>query len=206
MGSSSPGRRSKVVELIDRYDLAGIGGNLEAAWLGEGRERESLRELADKFNRALLVAAVREAEMDVIDGEPANFYRLLTADDVSAGQRVEARNRLERGGVDIDQLESDFVSYQAIRHYLTEVRDASYEREDAEQVESEQDTIGRLQSRVETVVRDTVDRLRNAGRVAIGEYRVFVTVDILCQECSRRYSVTELLRAGSCDCEATGEP
>lgn len=194
--------RSKVARLIDAYDLGTIGAELEAAWLGEGQERQSLRDLADRFNQALLVTALREAEMDVIDGEPANFYRLLTADDVSAGQRIEARNRLERGGVDVDRLEDEFVTYQAIRHYLTEVRGVSYEPETgSNQVERERGTIDRLRSRVETIVRDTVDRLDTADKLSIGEYRVFVSIDIRCQDCGTRYSISDLLNRGGCDCQ-----
>lgn len=195
-------RQSKVERLLEKYELHDIGAELEAAWLGEGVERQSLRALADRFNRALLVTAIRDAEMDVVDGEPANFYRLLTADDVSAGKRVEAQNRLERGGVDVESLDADFVTYQAIRHYLTNVRGVSYQQQDrAEQVERERDGIDRLQARVETVVRDTIDRLRNAGSLSLGEYRVFVSIEILCQDCGGQFSVGDLLRRGSCDCE-----
>jgi len=198
--SSEP--RSKVARLIESYDLAPIGADLEAAWLGETGERQSLRDLADRFNRALLLAAIRDAGMDVVDGEARNYYRLLTDEDVSAGRRVEARNRLEAAGVDVGRLQEAFVSYQSIRHYLTEVRGASYERDDGESgVERERSVIDRLQSRVESVVRDTVDRLGNAGRLSVGDYRVFVSVDVLCQDCGGQYAVGELLDRGHCDCD-----
>ncbi|MFU1783565.1 rod-determining factor RdfA [Haloarcula japonica] len=198
MGSA----QSKVAQLIETYELSSMGAELERAWLGENGQRQSLRDLADRFNRALLVAAIRDAGMDVIDGEPANFYRLLTDDDVSAGKRIEARNRLERGGIDVDTLEDQFVTYQAIRYYLTEVRGVSYESEsEAEQVEQERGTIDRLRSRVETIVRDTVDRLNTADKLTVGEYRVFVSIDIRCQDCGTRYSISDLLDRGGCDCE-----
>ncbi|MDS0284643.1 rod-determining factor RdfA [Haloarcula onubensis] len=194
--------RSKVARLIDAYDLGPIGADLEAAWLGEAGERQSLRDLADRFNRALLLAAIRNAGMDVVDGEARNYYRLLTDEDVSAGRRVEAENRLESAGVDVDALREDFVTYQAIRHYLTEVRGASYERdEERDGVERERTVIDRLQSRVERVVRDTVDRLAGAGRLTVGNYRVLVSVDVLCQDCGGQYAVGELLDRGHCDCD-----
>jgi hypothetical protein len=194
--------QSKVAQLIERYGLASMGTDLEQAWLGDNQERQSLRDLADRFNRALLVAAIRDAGMDVIDGEPANFYRLLTAEDVSAGKRIEARNRLERAGIDVDRLEQEFVTYQAIRYYLTEIRGVQYESEpDTEQVERERDTIDRLRSRVETVVRDTVDRLDSGGKLSVGEYRVFVSIDIRCQDCGTRHSISDLLNRGGCNCQ-----
>ncbi|MBX0305923.1 rod-determining factor RdfA [Haloarcula salinisoli] len=195
--------RSKVARLIEAYDLAPLGADLEAAWLGEAGERQSLRDLADRFNRALLLAAVRDAGMDVVDGEAQNYYRLLTEDSVSAGRRVEAENRLDAAGVDVDALRENFVSYQSIRHYLTEVRDASYERDEASSgVERERSVIDRLQSRVERVVRDTIDRLRTAGRLSVGEYRILVSVDVLCEDCGGQYTVGELLDRGHCDCES----
>ena len=203
MGIDSSEPRSKVARLIERYDLAPIGGELEAAWLGEGRERRSLRDLARKFNQALLLAAMREAGMDVVDGEAENYYRLLTDDDVSAGTRVEARNRLQQQGVDIDALTEAFVTYQSIRHYLTAVRGVHYERDDAS-VTDEQSVIERLQGRVERVVTDTVDRLAADERLSVGEYRVFVSVDVLCEDCGRQFSVGELLGRGGCDCNSGG--
>jgi len=197
MGSA----QSKVGRLIETYGLESMGSELERAWLGDGQERQSLRDLADRFNRALLVAAIRDAGMDVVDGEPANFYRLLTAEDVSAGKRVEARNRLERAGIDVERLEDEFVTYQAIRYYLTEVRGASYDPDrGTDQVERERDTIDRLRSRVETIVRDTVDRLQAADTLTVGEYRVFVSIDIRCQDCGTRHSISDLLDRGGCDC------
>ena len=194
--------RSKVARLIDEYDLTTIGADLEAAWLGESGERQSLRALADRFNRALVLAAMGDAEMDFVDGEARNYYRLLTDDSVSAGTRVEAENRLEQAGIDVAALTDSFVSYQAIRHYLTEVRGASYEADsDAASVDTERSVLDRLQSRVERVVRDTLDRLRNSGRLTLGEYRVFVSVDVLCSDCGAQYSVGELLDRGRCDCQ-----
>jgi len=194
--------QSKVAQLIDTYGLESMGAELEEAWLGDNQERQSLRDLADRFNHALLVAAIRDAGMDVIDGEPSNFYRLLTADDVSAGKRIEARNRLERAGIDVDRLEREFVTYQAIRYYLRNVRDVSYEPDSGtEQVERERGTIDRLRSRVETIVRDTVDRLNAADKLTVGEYRVFVSIDIRCQDCGTRFSISDLLDRDGCNCQ-----
>jgi hypothetical protein len=194
--------QSKVAQLIETYGLASMGAELERAWLGDNQERQSLRDLADRFNQAVLMAAIRDAGMDVIDGEPANFYRLLTADDVSAGKRIEARNRLERAGIDVAKLEDQFVTYQAIRYYLRNVRDVSYDPgTGTEQVERERGTIDRLRSRVETIVRDTVDRLKTADKLTIGEYRVFVSIDIRCQDCGTRHSISDLLDRGSCNCQ-----
>ena len=204
MGSDAPADAtdSKVARLIEVYDLGEIGREMEAAWLGEGSDRSSLRDLADKFNQALLLAAVSDAEMNIVSGEDENLYRLLTAEEASAGERVEAVTRLEQHGVDVEQLQSDFVSYQAIRHYLTDVRGVKYD--DASQavtVEKEQTTIDRLQARLETVVRDSLDRLQTAGAISLGDYRLFVSIEVLCQDCGRQYGIAALLDEGGCACD-----
>ncbi|WP_251329846.1 rod-determining factor RdfA [Haloplanus pelagicus] len=193
---------SKVARLIDTYGFdETFGDELEALWTAEGSRRKSLRDLADMFNRQLLEAALDDAGMSTVDGEVANLYRLLTGDDVSSGMRMEARTRLERNGIDVDELESDFVTYQAIRSYLTSYRDAEYERpSDGNRVESVLDTIQRLRSRLGSVVDGSLDRLRSTDQLTLGEFRLFIDVDVLCEECGAQYGVVELLERGGCDC------
>ena len=194
---------SKVARLIDEYDLGeSFGDELERLWTAEGDERRSLRDLAALFNRRLLDSVLTAAGESTVSGEVENLYRLLTADDVSSGMRTEARAQLERDGVDVDGLERDFVTYQAIRSYLTEYRDATYEEpSDREQVESVVDTIQRLRSRLRSITEGSLDRLRLTDRLTLGTFRLFVDVDVLCEDCGAQYGVAELLERGGCDCE-----
>jgi hypothetical protein len=194
--------RSKVARLIDKYSLVGTGDELERKWT-RGHDRMSLRELADEFNKQLLQSAVEGDEMEPLDGEIDNFYRLLTDDDVTSGVRQQARSQLERRGVDIDQLEQDFVSYQSIRTYLKKYRDASAPKPDKspeEQRQKKRDTIQRLVSRVKNVTEQSLTELANAGHLTIGEFNVVVTVRVHCTDCSSQRSVSDLIRDGHCDC------
>ncbi|MFC6837995.1 rod-determining factor RdfA [Halomarina ordinaria] len=195
---------SKVARLIEEYDLgAAFGDRLERSWTAEGDERLSLRALADLFNERLLESAMRRAGLSTVDGEVDNFYRLLTADDVSSGMRTEARARLERDGVDVEQLERDFVTYQAIRSYLKEYRNAEYQgTSDEARVEGVADTIRRLTARLQSVTEGSLDQLRRTGRLTLGDFRLFVGVDVLCEDCGARYGVLDLLERGGCDCES----
>jgi len=205
---STPERKSsKVARLIDEYGLDdSFGDRLERLWTADGDRRESLRDLADRFNRRLLETTLQAAGASTVDGEIENLYRLLTDDDVSSGMRTEARTRLEREGVDIDQLERDFVTYQAIRSYLTEYRDAEYERpSESERAESVIETIQRLQSRLRSIAEEGLDRLRSTDRLTLGRFRLFVDVDVLCEECGAQYGVVELFERGGCDCDPDEE-
>lgn len=196
---------SKVGRLIDEYDLASLEGELIERWTAPKSERSSLRELADVFNQRLLVAVLEEASVETIEGEVENTYRLLTDDDVTTGVRTEVRNRLEREGVDVDRLEREFVSHQAVHTYLTKFRDVSHEREELspdERREKELETIRRLQSRTVAVTENSVERLQEAEQLAVGEADVFVDIRVFCRECGTDYSIDELLREGSCECQS----
>lgn len=200
-GETTPS--TKVGRLLASYDFdPGYGAELEAKWTGADGDRTSLRDLADEFNERLLALALRSAGASVIDGEVENLYRLLTDDDASAGGRVEARDRLEREGVDVEQLESDFVTYQAIRSYLKDARGAEYQStSDERRVENTTETVERLLSRVQTVVESDLDALRRTDRLSLGDFQLFVEVNVLCRDCESQYGVVELLRRGGCDCD-----
>lgn len=195
---------NKVARLIDAYGLGEtFGERLEERWTAEGEERESLRALADRFNERILKAAMTDAGMSTLDGEVSNLYRLLTDDGVSSGNQIEACRRLERNGVDIDRLEDDLVSYQAIRSYLQDYRDAEYHGgSGGTRVESVTDTVRRLQSRVQSVSEKSLAQLRKTGRLRLGTFRLFVKVDVLCEDCGNQYGILELLEEGGCECDA----
>jgi hypothetical protein len=197
------GPESKVARMIEAYDLgAEFGARLEALWTAEGDERESLRSLADRFNRRLLEAELADAGTATLDGEVRNLYRLLTSDGVSSGVCTETRKRLERDGIDVGELERDFVSYQAIRSYLTAYRGAEYEGHGgSERIENVVATTRRLQSRIRSVAEKNLRQLRDTDRLTLGEFRLFVEVDVLCEDCGTQYGLVELLERGGCECE-----
>lgn len=202
MASSSGGRRTKVERVVDEYDLGDVETELVERWTGESGERWSLRDLADYFNEQVLATALADADMQPLDGEVENYYRLLSADDVSAGARTEARSQLERAGVDVDALQDDFVSHQAIHTYLTDRKEVSYEgTSDEERLSNASETLRRLERRTESVAENTVDRLRNAGDLDVEDFSVLVSVGIVCEECGRQHDVESLLEQGGCDCQ-----
>ena len=199
-GGTNPGSNSKVAKVIRRRGLDGLGDELVEHWTGEGTERMSLRELADHFNRKLLAQTLRDGSMTTLDGEPANIYRLLTDDSVSSGAAVQATNRLEQHGIDVERLTAEFVSRQAIHTYLTKYRDVSHSSSDGDPVETETTNVQRLKRRMTTIIESKIERLRNTDRIALGEFNVLIDVRILCEDCGAQYQATELLERGACRC------
>lgn len=197
MSESQP--NNKVARVIEKYDLDGMGERLEVAWTGERGERTSLRDLADEFNQAVLEAAIRDTDSVISGSDLESAYQTLTDGDVSSADTMRKQRDLESMGVDVEQVESDFVTHQAIHTYLTEYRDAELPDQsgDAEQKAA---MLERLQGRTSTVTKSTIDRLTRNGELADHDYEVFVDVRVICSDCGADYAAGELLRQGGCDC------
>ena len=195
---SGRGRRSKVARLIEEKGLEPLGAELERLWTAD-EDRRSLRELASYFNRELLQQALDEADVRLVDGEIENIYRLLTDEDAGA-DRTRIRRRLERNGIDVDAVEDDFVTYQAIRTYLKKHRGAEYTPEEVDPIEREIANIQQLRGRVDSVTEGKLSQLREMDRLDLGTFRTLVNVQVVCEDCNTQFDVVELLERGRCNC------
>lgn len=194
---------NKVARLIQKYELdSQLGKKLEELWVGNHEKQKSLRQLAEYFNKQLLTASVSRVNALTLDGDIDNIYQSLTDNNVSSGQREEVRNRLRKEGIDVDQLETDFVTYQAIRSYLKDYRNAQYKKPtDEERTTNVRETVQRLSSRAQVVTEDGLERLQKSSAISLGDFRVFVDINVLCNDCNEQYSVPELLEQEGCNCE-----
>lgn len=192
---------TKVARLIEKYGFDGLGSELERRWTRRDGERDSLRTLAALFNRRLLGQAMEDAGADPLEGEVENVYRLLTDEDVTSGTRTETETRLRQQGIDVDELRDDFVTYQAIRTYLREIRGAEYSREETDSVETARSAFERIMGRTTAVVEQKLQSLASANKLTLGTPRVRTTVSVYCEDCETQYDVTTLLGRGGCDCE-----
>lgn len=204
-GGSPSSSNSKVARLIKQYHLSGLGDELETAWTRES-DRKSLRALTDYFNEELLSQSLQENGTGVLDDEISYYYRVLTGESGSSGERVEVENRLARQGVDVEQLKADFISRQAMHTYLTKERGASYnenESTDEERYEARIDTIGRLKNRVVAVAERTIQELQQSTDLPETDVRVRVLVQVECADCHSQYSFSEFIRNRGCDCHGS---
>ncbi len=198
MTDRSNGRSTKVARVIREYDLEGMGARLEAAWTGETGERTSLRDLADEFNHAVLNAALRDAGVSSLDFEVDGMYRALTSD--SGAERTRAERRLEREGLDVETVATDFVTHQAVHTYLTTERGASLPEDETDPAERKIETIEKLQGRVAAVTESALSSLEAADELDRGDYEVLVDVRTVCPACGSDYAIGELLHGGGCQC------
>lgn len=198
--NQTPGRRAKVERLIEEYGLEGMGAELERSWTAPPEERQSLRELAEFFNHQLLAQAMADAGIQQFDDDYVNVYRLLTDEEVGRADQMRARRRLERAGINVDELLGDFVTYQAIRTYLTQNRDVEYSQPEVDRLEKETKNLERLRGRTSAVTQNKLEELASADHLVLGEFRTFVEMNVLCEDCGSKYSVDELLEREGCDC------
>jgi hypothetical protein len=197
--TSERGRRSKVARLLEEYELRDLGDELEQMWTAE-TDRRSLRELADYFNQHLLQRKLEGANAQPLDGEVENIYRLLTADTVSGAEQTRVQRQLERDGIDVDALQSDFVTYQAIRTYLKAYRGAEYTPANKDPLERERQNLQQLRGRTVAVTEGKIEQLRDSDDLVLGEFRTLVNIQIVCEECNTQLAVFDLLERGGCDC------
>lgn len=196
----SPGRPSKVARIIESYGLAGLGDELEAAWTAPESDRQSLRDLADLVNRRIVESVLEQHGDRPLTGEIESVYAALQGDADSATVR-DVTTRLENLGVSTTDLESDLVSYQAVRTYLQSVRGAEYERESSDPITASRGRIQSLRGRLRAVTEGQLEELATRDALSLGESRVLVQVQVYCEECGRQFDVEELLERGGCDCE-----
>ncbi|OYR81707.1 hypothetical protein DJ71_13025, partial [Halorubrum sp. E3] len=163
-------------------------------------------DLAEEFNRRLVETRLDEAGVRLSVGELTAVVGLLTGEEETAADRMQLRRRLEREGVDVDALDRDVVSYQAVRSYLRDHRGAEYERDSDDRAGTAARAIGKLRGRLVAVTESKLRALRQTPALTLGEFQVLVDVGVLCTDCGSRYGVTELLSAGGCDCEANATP
>lgn len=190
----------KVSRIAEKYELTDIGDTLAELWMQED-DPVSLRNLATYFDKQVLQAAMEDAEMNTLEGEIENTYQLLTDDDVSRGVKTETRKKIERNGIDVEQLESDFVTYQAVRTYLQEGRGLEYEKgTDAKRIEKVGKSITQLQNRTIAVTEEKLSQLDQTDRIELGQFRVLLDIQVFCEDCGTQFAVGELLDQDGCQC------
>lgn len=198
-------RTTKVARLTKQYGFDELGDELERRWVGQDGDRDSLRTLADVFNQRLLAHAMDDAGIDSLEGEVENIYELLTAEGVTSGTRTETVTRLRQHGIDADELTSDFVTYQAIRTYLRDIRGVNYTHKETDPIESATSSFDRLIGRTTAVIERKLQSLASSEKLTLGSFRVRTTVSVYCEDCENQYDATTLLTRGGCDCEANRE-
>lgn len=192
--------RTKVARLIQKYDLGNFGAELERMWTASGDERRSLRELSTIFNRRILRSAVEDVDVNTISNDMDDIYLRLQGEKGTVADQTRVRRQLEREGVDVDTLLSDFVTYQAIRTFLKEERDAEYDP-DTDPIKRDRESLQQLRNRAIRVTETKLKGLDKSDHIELGSPQITVDINVFCEDCGRQFDVTDILDQEGCECE-----
>lgn len=191
--------RTKVARLIDEYDLEGFGDELERLWTASGDERRSLRELAEILNKRVLKTSIERSDINTLSNDIDGIYLRLQGEKGTPADQTRTRRQLEREGVNVETVQSDFVTYQAVRSFLQEERNAEYEPE-SEPVKRDKANIQQLRNRTKLVTETKLDGLENADQIELGSHQITVDINVYCEDCNRQFDVIDILDQGRCNC------
>lgn len=173
--------------------------NLDQELIRRRDHGDSLRDLAAYLNKEILAEALGSAAREVI-GDADSIYDVLHGDDVNRSRKAELRSKLLRNDVDIDEVESDFVSHQTVRNHLHDCREIDTSRESTADIEGARKTIEWAQARSEGVIEQTLERLRSADEISERPTEVTQSVRIACSACGSTYRIEAFLEQRGCDC------
>ncbi|ADB63226.1 hypothetical protein Htur_4415 (plasmid) [Haloterrigena turkmenica DSM 5511] len=192
--------RTKVAKLIEKYNLEGTGDEFEQLWTASGDERRSLRELAEMFNKRILRSAIDESEMTPLSADVDDVYLRLQGEKGTSADRTRIRRRLEREGIDVETLQSDFVSYQAIRSFLKDDRNAEY-NPSRDPIERDRESIQQLRNRTMLVTETKLEGLVKNDEITLGSHEITVDINVFCEDCGRQFDAIEVLDREGCECK-----
>lgn len=201
-----PSCHCKVGQIAREYDLEGIDAELTRRWRGEGVERQSLRTITDFFNSNVFRSMLEEADADILEAQVEHLYEIVTGDTATEGERAEVTNRLQRAGIDVDEMQQNqFVSYQTIHNHLRDCLGVPppTSKDEKSTKEADQDSLRAIRTRTERIAESMVDRNVDETPTSLS-----ITVNVMarCDECGYNKPVTTLLEEGGCYCDRHGAP
>lgn len=184
--------RCKVCRVLDERGMERYESQLVEQWSADRGQRKGYRKLATWLNVLMLRRAMDRAGLSTLGDEAASKYERLTGDDATVA--AEVRNSLRNSGIDVDALESDFVSYGVVGKHLRECLD---EERETTSTEWEPEAIEIARSQAEKKVREAVQTLVNKDKLeAGGDVEITVSIELECDECHTRVPVDRALRRG----------
>lgn len=190
--SEKSSTKMKLIRVIDKYNLEGLGDELVEQWTATGPHRKSCRELADFFNTRVLDAALRE-EGIIWDKSLVEDCAVIIADKDRSLTGFDIQNR----GVDTDDVEDDMLTYQTVHNYLTNIRGIDLNK-DPNGIRDRINNLQQMQSKMETVASNTASRSINRDQIDGPVPSIEITAEYICQACGGRTKVTQYLQNRGC--------
>jgi len=181
---------------MDRYE-----DRLIDQWQADKPQRKGYRQLAEWLNTMMLRREMDHAGLSTLGNEPESKYERLRDGDERVA--AEVRTTLRNEGIDVDELDADFVSYGVVRTHLKECLGMD---RDVESTDWEEDAIEYTREHATGKLEDAVRSLIRKDRLsACGEIDVHVTIEVECDGCHSRVPISRALRRGYVSQQAVEE-
>lgn len=196
----------KVGKAITGYGLTDLDETLRERRV---RDTLSLRDLADLVNQAILEAAIeQQVEAQAVDVfgllDPddviESLYDALTDESTASDRTARITSRLRQIGVDLDDVRQSWVTHPTVRSHLRDCLDLDTSTTADLSADDARRTIDWARNRCLAIVKRTIERLANAGRLTITDVDVSLTVMISCATCNETYRPARLIERGGCRC------
>lgn len=191
----------KVCRVLDERDMDRYEDRLIDQWQADKPQRKGYRQLAEWLNTMMLRREMDHAGLSTLGNEPESKYERLHDDDESVA--AEVRTTLRNEGVDVDELDADFVSYGVVRTHLKECLGID---RDVESTDWEEEAIEYTREHATGKLEDAVRSLISKRKLsACGDIDVHVTLEVECDGCHSRVPVDRALRRGYVSKQAVEE-
>lgn len=195
---TTSGPKKKITRVSEEYNLNSIGDEMADKWTDSGTgENFTLAELRDFFNKQVLKKAMSDAGMDLAPGEVDYTYEYLFDGDVSRSDKEDVKRKLESNGVDVDNVESEFInSPQTIHNYLTDMHDVELRsaNDDTNIVDKSLNHIESFNERYKKVIENVVKRLVDDGQLPDGEYDINIQCIVTNTDTGKSRDIRDILR------------
>jgi len=182
----------KVCRVLDERDMKQYEKRLTDQWQADKPQRKGYRQLADWLNTMMLRREMDRAGLSTLGNEPESKYERLRDDDETVA--AEVRTDLRNEGIDVGELDADFVSYGVVRTHIKECLDLD---RDVESTDWEEDAIAYTREHATGKLEDAVRSLVGKGELsACGDIDVHVTLEVECEGCHSRVPIDRALRRG----------
>ncbi|MDB2242687.1 rod-determining factor RdfA [Halorubrum ezzemoulense] len=185
---NTPATGGKLHRIITKYGFTELGDRLERKYTPPNPA--ALRELKQMVNVKILDQNMRGALTTEEDYEDCRHR--LTADD-----RELTEGRLNKLGIDGEEVLGDMIAHGTVQNYLRTYRDVEKQGRRQNTPEESAKSMIAIRKKVEMVLKNRVSSHSERDKIPT-EPEIDVKINVFCPDCDESISAVDLLRLQQC--------
>ena len=204
MPGNEGGRPLKVPRVLKKYNIEAFGDKMGEMWARD-TDRYSVRELEVKLNAKSIASACQRAGEAIDEVTAEDYYRKIATEESEGYIQEQTIKKLDKIGVDIDELRNDFVSYHSVYTYLQKRNVEPGGQPDAnnpeELVETTQKRVQEYREEQSERVDEQLKQLTHTDQFPDESPETHVAIKVTCPHCGRILPIQRYLQQQGCGCE-----